>query len=384
MVLLANVIRELPCSFIESIKDELCGIIDFLYNNPEKSFNEEKSADCLSRFLKGKGFDVTKDIGGVNHSFIARFGNGRPTVAYICEYDCSDNMQHLSGHNVTSAINAGAGCGLKHVIDKIGGSVVVIGCPAEEKYYTKIKMFNEGVFQNIDAVICGSAMSKTCESGTSLGMKQVKVTYTGRSTHTSIGVETGINALTPCVNLLSIVNNLSKKYSKKAFINAIIEKGGEDINRTPEVSVCTFMVKSDKKNIIDDVCNDIVKCAEFMGGIFTCSTEIGFPEEEYTPLETNTNLSKITCHNMKERGIEDIHGPVTIPLSLDLGNISRNIPTVHPYIGISKEPVAYYTKEFADCTVTPYAKEMAIKASCALALTGVDIIQKPDILKKES
>ena len=382
MVFLANTIRELSCGYIESIKDELYDIVDFLYNNPESSFNEKKSSGYLSNFLKNKGFDVTEDIGGVNHSFIARFGSGSPAVAYICEYDCSDEMEHVSGHNITSAISIGAACGIKHVLDSIGGSVVVIGCPAEEKYYTKIKMLNEGIFENIDAVICGSAMNKTCESGTSLGMKQVKISFSGRSTHTSIGTESSINALTPCINLCNLVNSLNSKYSKKAFINAIIEKGGENINRTPRLSECTFMVKSDKKNVIDDICDDIIKSAEFIGGIFMCSTKVEFPEAEYMPLETNMNLSKVLCHNLKERGIDDIHGPVTMSFSLDIGNISNKIPTVQPYIGICKEPIEYYTKEFAECTITPYAKEMALKASCALALTGIDIIQKPDIIKK--
>jgi metal-dependent amidase/aminoacylase/carboxypeptidase family protein len=112
--------------------------------------------------------------------------------------------------------------------------------------------------------------------------------------------------------------------------------------------------------------------------------EFTYPESEYMPLKTHHQLSKIACHNFKERGITEIHGPVTVPTSLDIGNISHRIPTINPYIGICEEPVRYYTKEFSDCTITSYAKETALKAAVALALTGVDIIQSPDILKSNA
>ncbi|EYE89847.1 hypothetical protein Q428_00020 [Fervidicella metallireducens AeB] len=379
---MSNAVRAMVAGYVENFKDKLEYIVDTLYKNPELSFNEEKSSEILISILKDEGFKITENVANINYSFKAEYGSSSPKIAYLCEYDAVKNMGHANGHNITSAINLGAAVGLKRGIEKIGGSVVLIGCPAENKYPSKIVMLSEGVFSDVDAIICGHAMDKTCESGSSLGMSIVDLTFIGRQAHSSLNLKEGINAITPCVMLFNLIESLKNKYHHRGFINGIITNGGDDISLIPGEVSCSFMVKSADKKVISDILNQIINSADFTAKLYNCKVDYKVSEHEYLPLITNHDLSTIACHNLKERGIINIHGSITSLASLDIGNVSQIIPTIHPYIGICEEPTQYYSKEFADCTITSYAKENMLKAACALALTGIDIIQNPDIIKK--
>jgi amidohydrolase len=377
-----NNTRYLVAGYVENTRDKLEGIVDTLYENPETSFNEKISSALLMDILRDEGFEIQENIAKIKNSFSASYGFRHPRIAYICEYDAIEGVGHGCGHNITSGINIGAAIGLKRAIDEIGGGVVVIGCPAEENHYTKITMMNNGIFDDMDAIICGHARDKTSESGTSLGMTVIHIAFKGYEAHSSINFKDGKNALYPCVMLFNLVETLKSRYTINTFINGIITHGGRAINIIPGESRCMFMVKSTNKEIIDNVCEEIINCAKFSAKIYSCDMEYTYPEPEYMPLKTHSDISRILCHNLKERGIDDIHGPLTVAASLDIGNISHRVPTVHPYIGICENPVQYYTKDFSDCTIKHYAKTRMLEAATALALTGVDIIQNPDILKK--
>lgn len=375
-----NNTRFIVSGYVESQKDRIEHVIDYLYENPETSFNEAGSSDLICSILMDEGFKITRDTAGIKNSFTAVYGSSSPKVAYICEYNAVESLGHAWGHNITSAINMGAAIGLKRAVQEIGGSVLVIGCPSEESYHTKISMLDDGIFDDVDALICGHAMDRTCESGSSLGMLVLNLKFKGREAHTSIDLHNGIDAIKPCITLFNLVETIKSKYNTSIFINGIINNGGRSINTIPGEVDCTFMIKSPEKAIMHEACQEIVSCAEFSGVLHKCSLEYTYPEVEYLPLKTHENLSKIACHNLKERGILEIHGPVTVSASLDIGNVSQRIPVIHPYIGICEAPISYYSKEFSDATITSYARSNALKAAAALALTGVDIIQEPDIL----
>jgi metal-dependent amidase/aminoacylase/carboxypeptidase family protein len=145
-----NNTRYIVAGYVENAKDRIEHIIDYLYKNPEVSFNEYKASELLCSILSEEGFQITKDAAGVKNSFTAVYGTSKPRIAYICEYDAADGIGHGNGHNITAAINTGAAIGLKRIVDEIGGSVMVIGCPAEEKHHTKVLMLNNGIFEGID------------------------------------------------------------------------------------------------------------------------------------------------------------------------------------------------------------------------------------------
>ncbi|MEJ7537483.1 M20/M25/M40 family metallo-hydrolase, partial [Staphylococcus hominis] len=66
--------------------------------------------------------------------FIASYESDKPgpTIGFLAEYDALPGLGHACGHNIIGTASVLAGSALKQVIDRIGGKVVVLGCPAEE------------------------------------------------------------------------------------------------------------------------------------------------------------------------------------------------------------------------------------------------------------
>jgi metal-dependent amidase/aminoacylase/carboxypeptidase family protein len=377
-----NIMRKLITGYVENYKDKLCSLTDMLYENPEPSFFEDKSVDAISGMLEEENFNIKRDIAGIKNSFIAEYTSEKkhehPKVAYICQYDAVESLGHIKGNNISCAINLGAAIGLKRSLEEQDGCAVLIGCPAEEKYPSKIVMKSQGIFNDIDAVIMGKAGEKTCESGTSTGMNLIEVVFRLKDDVEAVDCK---SALSPLTMLFNLIDNIKCEY-KNSSVNGIITNGGESINIIPESSKCLFMVKSTSKDDIDIISKNIIEFADFVSKYYKCEHTYTISDASCLPLKTSSKLSAIICHNLKEKGILEIHGPVTLTDNLDTGNISHMIPCAVPVIGISKDSVKYSTKEFADCTVTPYAKQNMIKAASALALTGYDIICNPEILKE--
>lgn len=375
-----NNTRYIVSGYVENIADRIEEVIDYLYKNTGGSGNGEKSADLITDILKGEGFEISKYPAGANNFHVASYGTSKPRIAYICEYDSGGDTEHSQGYNVSSAINMGAAIGLKRIVDEIGGSVLVAVCKAGEMDNTKIIMQDRGVFNDTDAVICARAADKTCESGSSLGMTVLNLRFKAKESSGAANLCDRIDALKPCIMVFNLTETIKTKYSGSIYINGIINNGGKHVNHVTCEAECTFIVKSQNTAITDNVCREILDSADFASKLCRCSLEYDYPQNRYLPLKTHEKLSKIACHNLKESGILEIHGPVTASTGLDIGNLSHKLPVIYPYIGICGTATPCGTREFLAAATSRLARENAVKAAKALALTGVDIIQSPDLL----
>lgn len=240
-------------------------------------------------------------------------------------------------------------------------------------------MYNNNLFNNVDAVICAHPYTKTLESGSSLSMLVSNIQFKGYAASSLVNFNKGINPIPPAALTISSVEAVKSKYKEHIYINYTITDCTDDICIITEKCCVKIMIKSDQEKLIDLVNEDILDIARVYSRIYKCDFEYS-TLYRYVPLKTHQELSKIICHNLKEKGILEIHGPMTMSQSLDIANISYKIPCVHPYIGITQENIEYYSKEFKEATVTPFALEQTIKSASAIALTGIDIIENPKII----
>ena len=61
--------------------------------------------------------------------------------------------------------------------------------------------------------------------------------------------------------------------------------------------------------------------------------------------------------------------------STDMGNVSRAVPSIHPFIGIGGYPIVNHQPEFAALCATPEADRAVIDAAVAMAWTAIDVAQ---------
>jgi len=121
-----------------------------IHANPELGFKEVKASALLSQFLEKNGFAIERGICELPTAFRGSYGKGKPAIAILAEYDALPQLGHACGHNLIAGAAVGAAVAAKPTIDKCGGSVLVIGTPAEEFYGGKVVLAERGAFDEID------------------------------------------------------------------------------------------------------------------------------------------------------------------------------------------------------------------------------------------
>lgn len=366
--------------FIELIKDELISINKYIHDNPEVGYHEFKAVQILTDTLKKYGFNVENNFLGLGTEFKAVFGEGSPSIAYLCEYDALPEIGHGCGHNIIGTAGIAAAIGLSRVVDKTGGRIVVLGTPAEESSGAKVIMVEKGAFDNIDAAIMIHPSDTTSESGSSLALDALEFTFKGRSSHAAAHPEKGINALNACIETFNLINAMRQHITSDARIHGIITVGGTVPNVVPDRAVSRFYVRSIKRSTLNEVTEKVKNCAKAAALGVGAEVEIKNYELSYDNMITNHTLSRIFSHNLKECGIIDIQGARNSFGSIDMGNVSHVVPAIHPYIKICDEGIPSHTKEFAKASIGSLANENMIKAACAMAITGLDIFTNPGLL----
>lgn len=370
---MSNIERNLIKGYVENLKDNLCSILDDLYNlNIDK--NHEKNAfDILTNFLKDNGFSISQNIQQIENAFAAEIGNGTRKVAFFCEFEALKEG-YTNGHNIQCVMNIGGALGLTRVLDKIDSKIIVYGFPKEESLPLKITLSNRHLFDDLSLIICAHPGEKTYESVSSMAMSIMRFEFNGKRASFNLNPNEGVSSLNPIIKFLDILQDLKGEFNSH-LINYVINCDNQDIFIIPEKSECTIGVKAIDMDMLEKIKDKIIESAKFISKIYSCDFDYKI-QEEYMPFKKNIELIKLTSHNLKECGIINIHGPLSSALSLDIGLVSQRIPTVHPYIGICEKGERYGTLEFKEATIKNYAKDMMIKASCALALTAYDWIFK--------
>ena len=79
-----------------------------IHSNPELAFEEFKAAAWLTEYLEGNGFSVERGICELQTAFRGSYGQGKPVIAILAEYDALPKVGHACGHNLIAASAVGA------------------------------------------------------------------------------------------------------------------------------------------------------------------------------------------------------------------------------------------------------------------------------------
>lgn len=367
---------------LNKIKQDILSLSQYLYKNPEKSFHEYKAYNYIVTMLKNNHFDVTEHYLNIETAFYAQYGTGHPKICYICEYDAVEDAGHIVGHNIISAISLGAAISLSKSISKDNGSIIVIGCPGEFLGSSKVTMTKQGTFTDIDVVLMAHPDIVTAESGSSMAIVPIKITYKSKDGFTYRRRE-GYSSLDACLFTFNTLNLLAKGFENNSTIDGIILKGGDSPYLLPSHTESKFYIRAPKMEIACKLEKKIRELVRLTGTLMEVESDICIYELPYDELIPNKTLSRIFSHNLKECGIIDICSPKDTNSGLSLGTVSQVVPCIHPYICITEDKnLQYSSPEFASTTVSYFAQDRVIKTAHALALTGGDLIENVTLLNQ--
>ncbi|MBA7603718.1 p-aminobenzoyl-glutamate hydrolase subunit B [subsurface metagenome] len=368
---------------IDAQRHQLSELSLKIHANPELGFHEVKATAWLTRYLEENGFSIERGICELPTAFRGSYGQGKPTIAILAEYDALPGLGHACGHNLIAACAVGAAVASKLAIDQLGGSILVIGTPAEEGGGGKIIMADRGVFNNVDMAMMVHPGVYNVATARALANQSLEVEFFGKAAHAAARPEAGINALEAMLNSFAAINSLRQHIKDKARIHGIITDGGQAANIVPAHSAGSFLVRAEDNTYLDELKERVLNC--FIGAATASGARLEYRwgKTRYAPMRNNLTLARLFRQNMQSLGRRmQLFNPSSAFGSTDMGNVSQLVPGIHPIVAIASKDVLGHSPQFAEAAASEAGIRGLVDAAKALAMTAVDLVANPEITVK--
>jgi amidohydrolase len=374
-------LKALAASEIEMHRDQLRELALRIHANPERGFQEFKAVEWLTQYLEKNDFSVERGICQLPTAFRATYGQGKPTIAFLAEYDALAGIGHACGHNIICTSSMGAALGTKPAADQCGGTIVVLGTPAEEGHGGKVIMAKRGAFEDVDVAMMIHPEDHDAATIHALACQTLDVEFFGRAAHAASRPEAGINALESMLLSFAAINSLRQHIRSSARIHGIITDGGQAPNVVPDHSAGSFYVRARDNAYLDELEQKVINC--FTGGATATGAQLKYKWDEvrYATMRNNLILAGLFRQNMQSLGRNPVlSNPNASFGSTDMGNVSHLVPAIHPYVAIAPRGIQVHTTEFAAAAASEAAIKGMLDAAKALAMTAVDLLVNREIL----
>jgi len=442
---------------LEKNKQKIINLSDEIWKFAEVGFKEFKSSELYVELLEEEGFKVEKGIAGMPTGFKAVYGHGKPVIGLLAEYDALPGLSQKAGQtkkerDLTQLDGAGHGCGhngigagvfaaalavkeyLKGNEDK--GTVIVFGCPSEEKGDGKTIMAREGCFNGIDTAFTWHPgnINMIWNMGT-LANISVYFSFTGKTAHAAMNPEEGRSGL-DAVELMNVgANYLREHIPSDARIHyAYIDVGGNAPNVVQDYAKVHYFIRSPKAKQVLEIyerVQDIAKGAALMTGteskcelyaglsdfipnatmsqvLYESVCEMGLPEfsEEdfklayeffhntYTEEIVDRNKQELIKKYGSEKGQEKIKRPIDTEIlpfeisdkimsgSTDVGDVSYVVPTAQILLSPFAFNTVLHTWQATAQMNTEAAHKVILSAGAAMAMAVIKVFEQPELCKK--
>ena len=369
-------LKDRAFKFIDSNKKTLLKASHSIHENPELCYKEKHACQVLCDVISDAGIEVEKGAYGLETAFVARAGKAGPQIAILCEYDALEGLGHACGHNVIGTAGLGAGLAASQLADELNGRVAIIGTPAEEGGGGKVKLLENGAFEGIDAAIMLHPSSKELTKMNTQGVRQVLATYTGKPSHASGAPHMGINALDAAVNAYNSIAALRQHIRPEERINGILLEGGNQVNVIPDRAKMHYQIRSDTFVNLQELIPRVMNCFEAAATATGCTLEVEIPNPDYIEMWDNEPLlaSYIDNASLVNRSPQEPDPTSLLAAGTDMGNVSQQVPSIHPLMKIAPLGTRVHTKEFAVVAGEEGGDQGVIDGAKMLAAVAIDYL----------
>ena len=378
---------------LAAVKDRLDEVVDRhadvliaasheIHAHPELGFEEHHAHQVLTELLTDAGLDVTPGAYGLATAFEGRAGTTGPTVAVLCEYDALPGIGHACGHNIIGTAGVGAAIAAAAVADELGGTLRVLGTPAEEGGGGKIVLAEAGAFEGVDAALMVHPAGVDLSRFTALAIQQLEVTYHGKAAHAAAAPQAGRNALDAAVLGYVNVAALRQHIRPDERIHGIFTDAGQAANVVPERAAATWYVRSPSVRGLGRLKERVLACLEAGASAAGCTMEHRWLDPGFADMVDNDPLLECYRANLARTGrtLVDPSPTDVVVGSTDMGNVSHVVASIHPMIAVSPPSVAIHTQDFVRYAAGPEGDRAVLDGAKAMAATVVDLWAEPGLL----
>ena len=431
-------VNKLKKDLLNSIEEktlELTSLSDKIWEAAEVAFREDKSAEYLIEYAEANGLTIERGLAGMPTAFTASYGKGKPVIGIIGEFDALPGLSqttapyrdelieggagHGCGHNLFGTASLGAAIAIKELIEKgsIEGTVKFFGTPAEEKFFGKLWMIREGVFDDVDICMDWHPADKTeANVQPSLALVDFMVEFTGQSAHASMD-PWNARAANDALELYTSGINAYREHVKPSVrMHYHIQDAGQVVNVVPDYSRIWVRVRDITKEGLQPVYDHVKKMAggaaimanvehkvslisgihdllpNRTGGAAMQKNLEALGDIQYTQEEIDFALEMQRNNGKPEIGIDGKIRSLRETLkspgggSTDVGDVSYNVPVVSLNATTAPTGVPWHSWSVVARSGMSIGHKGMLYAAKALGMTMVDIFKDSrlrDDIKRE-
>ena len=416
---------------VEKHEAALIKISDDIWKLAETAFEETQSSKALADYAEKQGFTVERGVAGMPTAFVATYGSGSPVISVLGEFDALPGLSqkteptkspitegesgHGCGHNLFGAASLGAAIAIKEQIEAgtIQGTVKFMGTPSEEKFFGKIWMVREGIWDGVDANVSWhpSAATKS-DVQSSLALVDFKIEFYGQAAHASADPWNGRSASDALELYTTGVNYYREHVKPTVRMHYHIQDGGQVVNVVPDYSRLWMRARDTKREGLKPVYEHLQKMAEgaaimanvdykvsLISGIYEVLVNraggeamqknlellgpITYTEEE---IAFGKKIQEVT--NKPQVGMDSEITPLEDTKehpgggSTDVGDVSWNVPNINLRVTTAPKDTPWHSWAVVACGGMSIGHKGMTYASKAMSMTMLDLFEDKQLLNK--
>jgi aminobenzoyl-glutamate utilization protein B len=421
--------KEEAVASIEKRKAEMIKLSNQIWAFAETALREHKSSKALADYAEQQGFKVERGVAGMPTAFIATYGQGRPIIGILGEFDALPGISqkatpvkepleagapgHGCGHNLFGVASLGAAIAVKELVaaGKLKGTIRFYGTPAEEAGSGKAYMTRDGLFKDLDVCLAWHpAIATQADVDSTQALVDFIVEFKGKAAHAALDPWNGRSAVDGLEAFTHGVNLLREHVKPTVRIHYAILKGGDVPNVVPEYAKVWCWARDSKRAGVEPVLQRLREIAEGAARIAGVESKFTIQSGCYEIL-VNLTGAKLLQQNLEwlgpikyteqeqefaraiqratgveQKGLDGEIKPLKAPKpdppggSTDVGDVSWVVPTLHLSVTTAPES-AWHAWPVVACGGMSIGHKGMILASKTLAATMIDLFEDAKALE---
>jgi aminobenzoyl-glutamate utilization protein B len=416
---------------VEKHEKELIRISDEIWSIAETAFEETQSAEILASYAEKNGFQVDRGVAGMPTAFVATYGSGSPVISVLGEFDALPGLSqkteptknplnegepgHGCGHNMFGAASLGAAIAIKEQIEagKIKGTVKFMGTPSEEKFFGKIWMVREGLWDDVDVNISWHpAAEMKADVQSSLALVDFKIEFFGQAAHASADPWNGRSASDALEIYTTGVNYYREHVKPTVRMHYHIQDGGQVVNVVPDYSRLWMRVRDTERKGMMPVYERLQEMVEGAAILADVDYKVSLISGIYEVLVNRTG-GAVMQNNLELLGpinytpeeiafgkkIQEVTGKPQVgmdsaikPLeatrenpgggSTDVGDVSWNVANINLGVTTAPKDTPWHSWAVVACGGMSIGHKGMTYASKAMSMTMLDLFEDPTLVNE--
>jgi metal-dependent amidase/aminoacylase/carboxypeptidase family protein len=168
-------------------------------------------------------------------------------------------------------------------------------------------------------------------------------------------------------------------------VHGVFTRAGDRPNVVPDLTEMEWMVRSARLAGLEPLKERVVACLRAGADATGCEIEVQFTGRDYADMVDNPVLLRLYAANAAVTGrtlLDPRENRSPVVGSTDMGNVSYQVPSIHPMIAVAPGNVSIHSHEFTEHARSESGDRAVLDGARAMAMTVADLWGNPALVEE--